>query len=293
VTAGFTSSIIGEDGHRKAPSTPPDYPEFRAVSVDFEDRLAVVTLGSDPARANPSDKMTPELAQFFRLVRYDPRVRAILIQGRGHRFSSGGNVKGMRDQATRMGNLAENPDWVARLPVDRSDELPTAILGVDVPIVAAITGHAVGAGLALAMWADYSVIDEAAKIGDPHVRRGLVSPSAYVFPSLIGMQRARALLLTGKLIDGRRAEQIGLVNEAVPFDDVIATARAVAEDLAALPPLAVRWTKRILTNMTREQFARYSLEGASLEALTMLSADHADAVGAWLDKSSMPTFRGR
>jgi len=293
MTVGLTSSVIGEDGHRKAPTEPPEYPDFRAVEVTFEERLAVVTLGSDPKRANPSDKMTPELTEFFRLVRYDPRVRAILIQGRGRDFSSGGNVKGMQEQASRMGNIAENPDWVARLPVDRSDELPMAILGVDVPIVAAVTGHAIGAGLGLVMWSDYSVMDETAKIGDPHVRRGLVSPGAYAFPALVGLPRARALVLTGKLIDGERAERIGLINEAVPFEDVIPTARAVAEDFATLPPLALRWTKRMLNNMAREQFARYQLEGAALEALTMLSTDHAEAVAAWLDRQPKPEFRGR
>src|SRR5699024_10353605 len=134
------------------------------------------------AKANPSDKMTPELTQFFRLVRYDPRVRAIVLHGRGRRFSAGGDVNGMREQAKRMGNIRENPDWVARIPVDRSDELAMAILGVDVPIVSAVTGHAIGAGLGLALYSDITVMDETAKIGDPHVRRGLMSPGAYMFP---------------------------------------------------------------------------------------------------------------
>lgn len=144
-----TNSIIGEDGHRKAPTEPPEYPEFRAIEVAFEGRICTVTLGADPGRANPSDKMTPELTQFFKTVRYDPRVRAIVLQGRGNKFSSGGDVSGMREQATRMGNIRENPDWVARIPVDRSDELPMAIFSVDVPIVAAVTGHAIGADSAL------------------------------------------------------------------------------------------------------------------------------------------------
>lgn len=288
-----TASIIGEDGHRTAPTESPEYPDFAAIEVTFEDRIAVVTLGSDPNRANPSDKMTPDLAEFFRIVRYDPNVRGILIQGRGHSFSSGGNVKGMRDQASRMGNLAENPNWVARIPVDRNDELIMAILSVDVPIVAAVTGHAIGAGLGLALWSDIAVMDEDAKIGDPHVRRGLVAPSAQAFIDLVGLPRARAMLLTGRTIRGSEAAAIGLIDQAVPHGEVVATARAVLDDIASLPPLAIRWTKKQLNYAIKEAFLRNSLGGSALESLTMLSTDHARAVAAWLDKEPTPEFEGR
>lgn len=288
-----TGSLIGEDGHRKAPSEPPEYPDFRAIEVQFDGRLCVVTLGSDPNRANPSDKMTPELTQFFRLVRYDPRPRAILIQGRGHKFSSGGDVGGMREQAKRMGNLRENPDWVARIPVDRSDELPMAILSMEIPMVAAITGHAIGAGLGLALYSDVTVMDEDAKIGDPHTRRGLMSPGAYMFPALVGLPRAKEMIMRGTLVTGSEAERIGLINHAVAHAEVIPTAREIAEDLAALPPLAMRWTKKIFNNMAKEQFFRNNAAGAALEGLTMLSEDHQESVIAWLDKQPPPEFHGR
>ncbi|MGL3150347.1 enoyl-CoA hydratase/isomerase family protein [Microbacterium sp. A82] len=287
-----TSSQIGADGHRKAPTEPPGYPEFRAIEVDFQGTICVVTLGSDPAKANPSDKMTPELTQFFRLVRYDPRVRAIMLQGRGNRFSAGGDVNGMREQATRMGHIRDNPDWVARIPVDRSDELSGAIFGVDVPIVSAITGHAIGAGLGLALYSDVTVMDENAKIGDPHVRRGLMSPGAYMFPALVGLPRAKEMILTGRLVKGAEAERIGLINYAVPHEEVIAKAREIAEDLATLPPLAIRWTKRVFNSMARETNARGALTGAALESLTMISTDHEASVIAWLDKQPEPEYGG-
>lgn len=287
------SSVIGEDGHRKAPTEPPEYPDFRAIEVAFEGRLCIVTLGSDPNRANPSDKMTPELTEFFRLVRYDPRPRAILIQGRGHKFSSGGDVGGMREQAKRMGNLRENPDWVARIPVDRSDEMPMAILSMEIPVVSAITGHAIGAGLGLALYSDVTVMDEDAKIGDPHTRRGLMSPGAYMFPALVGLPRAKSMIMRGTLVRGTEAERIGLVNHAVPHEEVISTAREIAEDLASLPPLAMRWTKKIFNNMAKEQFFRNNAAGAALEGLTMLSEDHQESVIAWLDKQPPPEYHGR
>ena len=109
---------------------------------------------------------------------------------------------------------------------------------------------------------------------------------------LIGMQRAKPLVLTGKRIDARQAKQIGLINEGVPFDDVIPTAQAVGEDFTTPPPLRVRWTKRIFNNVAHEELACYQLEAAALEALTVLSTDHAEPVTAWLDKAPTPKFRG-
>lgn len=136
-------------------------------------------------------------------------------------------------------------------------------------------------------------MDETAKIGDPHVRRGLMSPGAYMFPALVGLPRAKELILTGRLIKGVEAERIGLVNYALPLEEVIPKAREIAEDLATLPPLALRWTKRVFNNMAKEANARGSLTGAALEALTMISTDHADSVIAWLDKEPDPEYGGR
>lgn len=290
----MTASIIDESGHRRPPSESPEYPEFRAIEVvPGANGVTTVLLGSNPDQANPSDRMTPELTEFFRLVRYDPAVRGILITGRGRRFSSGGNVAGMREQAGRMGNLADNPFWVARIPVDRSDELAMAVLSVDVPIVAAVNGHAIGAGLGLALWSDITVINEKVKIGDPHVRRGLVAPGAAMFAGLVGMARAKAMLLTGRLLTGAEAAAVGLVDQAVPEADVLRVATEIVEDIVSLPPLAIRWTKKILNNLMKEEFHRTNLTGAALESLTMLSTDHAEAVTAWLDKRDTPPFHGR
>lgn len=273
-------------------AAPPEYPEFGAIQLEDVDGIAVVTLGADPDRPNPTTLMTPELREYFRIVRDDPRVRAIVIVGRGRHFSAGGDVKVMGERAQRM-DPATNPAWVKRLPVDRATDFMTALLDIDVPVVAAVNGHAIGAGMRIAMLCDYVVISEYAKMGDPHIARGLVAPQATLLGELIGARRARSLVFTGRLLKGAEVVEWGLADRVVPFDDVRDEAIAQARALADLPPLAFRWTKRSLNNRLKRAIADYATEAYALEALTMLSQDHAEAAAAFAAKRDPKPYEGR
>jgi enoyl-CoA hydratase len=136
-----------------------------------------------------------------------------------------------------------------------------------------------------ALLADIAIISETAKIGDPHIRRGLTSPGmAFLLSWYVGIPRAKSMIMKSQYITGREAADIGLVSRAVPAGDVIKEAMAEAQELASMPPLAIGWAKRSLNAILMRELAAFADQDAALEALTMLSSDHAEAVNAFLDK---------
>ncbi len=268
-------------------------PDYQNIEVQVEHDVAVVTLASKTGRGNPSNRIGPELAEFFRLTMLDRRafggpyedIRAIVLRGRGNSFCTGGDVDAMRAQAGSMVDLRSNPRWVDRLPMERFWELRSAALKCDIPVVAAVNGHAIGAGMEFALLADIAIMSETAKIGDPHIRRGLTSPGmAFLLSWYVGIPRAKSMIMKSQYLTGREAADMGLVSRSVPAEDVIKEAMTEAQELASLPPLAIRWAKRSLNAILMRELAAFADQDAALEALTMLSSDHAEAVSAFLDK---------
>lgn len=271
---------------------PPDYPEFGNLELTIEDGICVITMGAEEGGPIATTAMTPELIECFRLMRDDRRIRAAVITGRGRRFSSGGDIKRMGTRAAAM-SVPDNPGWVQRLPVDRATDFMYTLLELPFPVVAAVNGHAVGAGLRIALLCDIVVVSEAAKVGDTHVLRGLVAPQPFLLSAAIGTHRAKSMMLTGKLITGVEAVEYGIADRAVPTEDVLETALGLARELADLPPLAMRWTKKLFNNRLREAVAQYATEAYALEGLTMLSADHAEAAAAFVEKRAPKPYEGR
>jgi enoyl-CoA hydratase len=272
------------------------YDGYESIAIEIDDAVAVVTLLDSLSRSEP------ELLRFCTTVRADRAVRAIVIRGRDDvdYFSQGGDVSTMRARAQLVGERAPElstirpgASWVDRVPPGREHDYIYTFLSVEQPMVAAITGHCVGAGTLLSLLCDLRVMNEDAKIGDPHVKVGLASGSTSIFLAmLLGPLRARRLVLTGDLVTGAEAAQIGLVDRAVPRADVVPEALALARRMAALPPLAVRWTKATLNDMVRVQVAAHTSAAAALEGLTMVSEDHLEAVDAFLEKRP-GTYHGR
>jgi enoyl-CoA hydratase/carnithine racemase len=268
-------------------------PDYQNIEVEVEGDIAVVTLASQTGRGNTSNGIGPELAEFFRLTMLDRRafegpyedIRAIVLRGKGNRFCTGGDVDAMRVQAGSMVDLRSNPQWVDRLPMERFWERRVHAFKCDIPVVAAVKGHAIGMGMEIALMADIAIMSETAKIGDPHIRRGLTSPgSAFPLIWCLGLARAKLMIMKGQYLTGREAADVGLVSRAVPAEDVISEAMAEAQELASLPPLAIRWAKRSLNAILMRELTAFADMDAALEALTMLSGDHAEAVNAFLDK---------
>ena len=247
------------------------------------DGVLLITL-DDPAKLNATDgEMHFQLSRVFRTIDDDPSVRAVVVTGAGRAFSAGGDLDWISEQ---VGNY----DQTIRVMREAGDIVRTMI-ECDTPIVSAINGIAVGAGLAVALMADVSVIDEDARLTDGHIRLGVAGGdhAVAIWPLLCGMAKAKYYLLTADFLDGREAERIGLVSKAVPAEEVMSTALGVADKLAAGPVDATRMTKRALNHWLRTSLPNFEASLA-YEMLNFLGPDAAEGLDALREKRPA-TFR--
>lgn len=228
------------------------YDAYRHLLIDVQaDGVALVTLNRPEVLNAANDRMHRELTTVWSDLERDPAVRVIVVTGAGDRaFSAGGDLNDMGARANRTGD--ERFASIANL-LKEAQDLVYGMVNCDRVIVSAINGVAVGAGLAVALMADISVIGEDVRLTDGHVRLGVAAGdhAAMVWPLLCGMAKAKYYLLTGDFIDGREAERIGLVSKAVAGDRVLEESLAIARRLAAAPQYAQRFTKRALNQWLR------------------------------------------
>jgi enoyl-CoA hydratase len=236
-----------------------------------------------PEKHNAADaRMLAEFTSVWPDVAADPQTRVVVITGAGRAFSAGGDIA---DEKARLGDF---PELVKGMEEARS--LVINMLNCDKPIISAINGVAVGAGLVIALLADISIIGEDVRFTDGHLRIGLAAGdhAAIIWPLLCGVAKAKYYLLTSDFIDGREADRIGLVSKSVPTGQVLDEALAVADRLGRGPQLALRWTKRSMNHWLRA--AQPIFEASlGLEMLTFFSEDVRAGFDAILDKRE-PAF---
>jgi enoyl-CoA hydratase/carnithine racemase len=223
-----------------------------------------------------------ELVDVWRDLAGDDRVSVVVVTGEGAVFCAGGNMEMERGL---VGNYA-----AAVSIMTEARDLVNNIIDCDKPIVSAINGAAAGAGLAVALLADISIVGDDVVLTDGHTRIGLVAGdhAALIWPLLCGMARAKYYLLTCDRIDGVTAERIGLVSKAVPRSDVLSEALAVADRLAAGPQYALRWTKRALNHWLRDAAPAFEAS-VGMELVSLLGPDFAEGIEAFMDKRA-PVF---
>jgi enoyl-CoA hydratase len=217
-------------------------------SLRFERRepgVLLITIDR-PERLNATDeRLHSELASVWREVSRDGDANAVVVTGAGRAFSAGGDLEMVERMSGDFRRVAAMAGETA--------ELVLSMIDCDVPIISAINGTAVGAGLAVALAADISVIGEGVRLTDGHIRLGVGAGdhSVLLWPLLCGMAKAKYYLLTADFIDGAEAERIGLVSRCVPDGRVLDEALEIAERIAAGPRQAARWTKRTLNHWLR------------------------------------------
>jgi len=220
---------------------------FASLAFSEPDSGILEIIISNPKHLNAADAyMHRDLASVWREIDVDDAVNVVLVRGEGDHFSSGGDFslieQMIADDATLIRVWKEASDLVYNL------------INCSKPVVSAIRGTAVGAGLAVALLADVSVAGRDAKIIDGHTRLGVAAGdhSVIIWPLLCGLAKARYYLLTNEPLTGEEAERIGLVARCVPNEEVYSTALDVARKLAQTSATAVRWTKHALNNWVRQ-----------------------------------------
>ena len=254
-------------------------------------RCALVTLDRPEARNAFSESMVESLVSAIDAAEADPHIRCVVLTGAGKAFSAGGDLKRMRD---KEGMFEGGPIGLKRGYEAHIQRIPRRFARFDKPVVAAVNGPAIGAGLDLACMADVRLATDGARFGSTFVKVGLVpgDGGAFLLARTVGLPRALDLMLTGRVIDAHEAERIGLVQRLVLHEQLVEEALAYAETIAQNAPLAVQLTKRA-TYRSYEADLETALElAASYQGMAQNTADHFEAVDAMLEKRE-PRFTGR
>ena len=254
------------------------------ILFDQNGAIATVTLNLPEAR-NPISEASVVEALIAALGRAqaDASVRVLIVTGAGSAFSSGGDIRAMADAIeSRRASPADTTRYY-RAGIQR---IPLAFERLDVPVIAAVNGAAVGAGLDLACMCDMRIAAESARFAESFVRMGIIAGDggAWLLPRAVGYAKAAELAFTGAMIDAAEALRIGLVSRVVPDAELMEAAHDLAARIAANPPQAVRMTKRLMLE-ARSMRLDTSLEmAAALQALMHATPDHREAVMAFLEK---------
>jgi enoyl-CoA hydratase len=262
-----------------------DYSAYEFLTVEVAARVATVTLNR-PQHSNAiNTALHHEFEQIWLDLAEDREVNAILLTGAGKTFSIGGDITS-RDKPNKSKGRGGR-----RIVMADGRRVIENILDVEQPIVAAINGDALGFAANVALLCDVTVAAETAKLADTHVALGAVAGDggAVIWPLLIGPNRAKEFLMLGDTITGTDAARIGLVNYAVPTDQVLPKARELAQRLADGPTWAIRWSKLAVNKWLKQQANLIMDAGLAYEALTLTTQDHKEAVKAMVEKRK-PNF---
>lgn len=260
--------------------------EFETIRVERIRDVLKVTIAHPSSPLNAVDEVLHrELALLFRELKRENDARAILLTGRGKAFSAGGDFNWFPE--------FQKPEVLEEVRRD-GKQLVSDLLEVELPIVAAVNGPAVGLGASIALLCDVIFASEKAAFADPHVRVGIVAGDggAAIWPLLLGPARAKQYLMTGDAIPAIEAERIGLVNFVCPHEELAADALAFAERLAKGAPLAVKFTKLAVNKLVKDAVHTAFDTSLALELVTFRSEDHQEALEALRGKRE-PRFRGR
>ncbi len=240
-------------------------------------------------RPDNRNSMTPELLEAFgeavTAAKADPGLRCLVVRGEGHCFSAGADFKSVVQLDS------------AGLPHERSFAMYAPFLSLrtlEVPVLGALNGHAVGGGFGLSLMCDVRIAAADSKYGANFARLGLSSGMAisYILPRLVGVSRAAEMLFTGALVSGTEAAAMGLVSRALPAAEVLPHTRALAATIAANAPLAVRLIKKTLYDGLDWDPAAAARIEAGFQAETLATDDAKEGMAALLEKRT-PEFHGR
>lgn len=254
--------------------------------------VVVWTLNNPEARNPISEIETIDaLEDAVLAVNRDPSVRVAILTGAGSAFSSGGNVKHMRDKEGMFGGRPAELRQGYRHGIQR---IPKALYHCEIPTIAAVNGPAIGAGCDLALMCDLRIASTSATFAESFVKVGIIpgDGGAWLLPRAVGMARASEMAFTGEAIDATTALDWGLVSRVVEPGDLIDAAHALADRVAANPPQVLRMTKKLLREGQHQSLESLLELSAAYQAIAHTTDDHSEAVDAMLGRRD-PKFQGR
>ncbi|MCA0243500.1 MAG: crotonase/enoyl-CoA hydratase family protein [Proteobacteria bacterium] len=243
------------------------------VAVLTMDRPATANAVSDPDAIGA-------LLDACAAINADHGVRAVVLTGRGSAFSAGGNLKTLREQ---FGAGLGAPVWSRLAYRDGIQRLPLALHGLEVPTIAAVNGHAIGAGNDLACMCDIRIAAETARFAASFIKLGLLpgDGGAWLLPRVVGRSRAAEMVFTGRTLDARQALDWGLVSQVVPAEQLMPAALALAHEIAQHSGSALRMAKRLLREGEHSRLDTLLEMSAAMQALAHHTPEHEAALAAF------------
>lgn len=262
-----------------------------SVLIETDGAVATLTLNRPELRNPVSDSdMVDALEAALGRLNRDFAIRVAILTGAGKGFSSGGNLRRMGEPGELGGNTpVETPnDYACGI-----QRLPLAFHALEIPIIAAVNGDAIGAGCDLACMCDIRIAAENARFAESFVKLALIpgDGGAWFLPRVVGFSKACEMAFTGDMVGAAEALACGLVSRVVPDAELLPAARALAARIAVNPPHALRMTKRLLVRGRDTRLDEHLASAAALQALAHTTADHREAIAAFREKRP-PNFTG-
>jgi enoyl-CoA hydratase/carnithine racemase len=262
------------------------------ITLEKRGHVAILTLNrpdSMNALGAPGDG--DEVAAVCEQINADNDVRCVILTGAGKAFSAGGDVKAMKN---RTGAFGGSPVTIRDGYRKNIHRVVKAIFNLEVPSIAAVNGAAIGLGCDVACMCDMRIAADSARFGVTFLKLGIIpgDGGAWLLPRTIGMSRACELLFTGDIIDAATAVDWGLVSKAVPADQLMDEAMALATRIAAQPPHALRLAKSLLKQGQTTTYDTIMEMSAAAQAISHMTEDHMEGVDALLEKRPAD-FKGR
>jgi enoyl-CoA hydratase/carnithine racemase len=262
------------------------------LAIQHDGHVATLTLNRpDAMNALGADGDGDEFSAACDAINADPNIRCAILTGAGRAFSAGGDIKAMRD---KTGNFSGNPVEIANGYRTNIHRILRALDGLQVPLIAAINGPAIGLGCDLACLADIRMASDRAKFGVTFLKLGIVpgDGGTWILPRVIGQSRAAELFYTGDVIGAQQACEWGLVSRVVEGDLLMQEAGAMAKKISAMPPHALRQTKNLLRQGRSISYDTALELAAATQAQMHHTQDHIEGVNALIEKRA-PIFTGQ
>lgn len=263
------------------------------VTVERQGRIAILTLNRpDKLNALADHEDCADLVRALNALDNDEGVSVGVLTGAGRAFSAGGNLQSMRDRTglTRL----DTPIATLRNYRRGVQLIARAFMDCEVPLIAAINGHAIGLGNDLACFCDLRIASDRATFAASFIKMGLIpgDGGAWALPRAVGYAQAAEMLFTGDSLSAEEARSIGLVSRVVPHERLLEEALTLAERIAANPPRSLRVAKRLLIDAQNMRLAAVLDLSAALQAIVHETADHDEALEAFQEKRT-PVFTGK